>query len=189
MSKHTRTRLDRLRLADLDPQDQIAPNFKLYELSHCVVAERLAIDNRLPDDATLRAAVHLAREVMQPIRDGFGRFTPINVYRCQALERLLKHRPPGWISLSPHTGGWACDLRIPGYSTLALAEWALAHLPAFDEIQCENVDPRLGPSSGWVHIALRPPGQGENRRQVQSQVRDPEDGRWVLLPRLTDHLG
>ena len=188
MTNRARTRLDRLCLAELDPQDHIAPNFRVYELNRSEVAARLDIDNRLPDEPTLRAAVHLAREVMQPIRLAHDRYSPISVYRCQELERVLKKRPPGWTSLSPHTGGWACDLRIPGLSTLALAEWAAAHLPDYDEVMCECIDPTQGPSSGWVHIALRPPGQGPNRKQLVSQIRDPRNGRWVLLPGLTDRV-
>jgi len=188
MTNRSRTRLDNLRLADLDPQDQIAPNFRVYELSRCEVAARLDIDNRLPDDQVLRAAAHLAREVMQPIRNAHDRYSPMSVYRCQELERAIKRRPPGWVSVSPHTGGWACDLRIPGLSTLALAQWAAANLPDFDEIICERTDPIQGPSSGWVHIALRPPGQGVNRKSLLSQIRDPRSGRWLLFSGLIDRM-
>ena len=188
MTNRARTKLDNLQLAGLAPQDQIAPNFRVYELNRSEVAARLDIDNALPDDQTLRAAVHLAREVMQPIRAAHDRYSPISVYRCQELERVLKRRPPGWISLSPHTGGWACDLRIPGLSTLALAQWAAEHLPDYEEVICECVDPAQGPSSGWVHIALRPPGGGPNRKQLLSQVRDPRTRRWVLLQGLKDRL-
>lgn len=189
MTDRSDTPLDALHLTDLDPQDLIAPNFRVYELSRCVVAERLDIDNRLPDDETLRAAVYIARAVMQPIRTEFGRFSPINVYRCQALERLMKRRPPDWISLSPHTRGAACDLRIPGRGTLELAQWVREHLPDCDEIRCERCDPEQGPSSGWVHIEQRgirtPAVQGP---RLQSEIRDRRRGRWVLVPGLTDRL-
>lgn len=188
MTNRSRTRLEDLRLADLDPQDQIAPNFRVYELDRSEVAARLGIETRLPDDTVLRAAVHLAREVMQPIREAQGRFSPLSVYRSQALEQVLKKRPPGWISLSPHTTGCACDLRIPGISTLTLAQWAAEQLPDYDEVCCECIDPAQGPSSGWVHIALRPPGEGPNRRQLQSHIRDPRNGRWVLLEGLRDKV-
>ena len=188
MTNRARTKLDNLSLAGLDPQDHIATNFRVYELSRCEVAARLGIDNALPDDQVLRAAVQLVREVMQPIREAHGRFSPISLYRCQALERVLKKSPPDWISLSPHTGGWACDLRIPGLTTLALAQWASTQLPAFDEVCCECVDPDLGPSSGWVHIALRPTTLGPNRGQLRSQIRDRRNGRWVIVEELQDQI-
>lgn len=188
MTNRSRTTLAHLRLADLDPQDHIAAHFRVYELDRSEVAARLDIPNRLPDDQTLRAAVRVAREVMQPIRAAHERFSPLSLYRSQELERVLNQRPPGWISLSPHTTGCACDLRIPGITTLTLAQWAAEHLPEYDEIRCERVDPAQGPSSGWVHIALRPAGEGPNRRQLQSQLRDPRTGRWVLLEGLRERV-
>jgi hypothetical protein len=178
------TPLADLHLADLDPQDKVAPNFRVYELCRSEIADRLAMDNRLPSDDVLRAAVHLAREVMQPIRKGFGRFSPNSVYRSQELERVMKKRPKDWISTSDHTRGCACDLEIPGKSTLALALWAAEHLADYDQIICECVDPRRGPNAGWVHIALRPPGQGENRREHLSYVLDLRTNRWVYVPGL-----
>jgi hypothetical protein len=178
------TPLEDLHLVELDPQDRIAPNFRVYELSRSEVADRLGIDNRLPDDSVLRAAVRLAREVMQPMRQKFGRFSPNSVYRCQELERVLKRRPPGWISTSPHTGGWAGDLRIPGKATLYVAQWAADHLADFDQVVCECCDPRQGPSSGWVHVTLCPPGRGASRRERLSYVLDTRTLRWVYVPGL-----
>ncbi len=188
MANHIRTRLERLRLADLNPQDLIAPNFRVYELDRSEVANRLDIDNRLPDDTTLHAAVRLAREVMQPIRDAHGRFSPLSIYRCQTLEQALKRRPPGWRSLSPHVTACAADLRIPGISTLDLAQWAAANLPDYDEVCCERIDPTQGPSSGWVHIALRPAGEGPGRRLLHTEIRDAQTRRWLTLVGLHERL-
>ena len=177
----TTTPLAQLRIAELDPEDRIAPNFQLYELSVSELADRRGIDNRIADDATLRAAVHLARNVLQPIRDAFGSFTPNSVYRSQALERQLKGKPASWISTSQHTQGRACDVEIPGKPTLELAAWARDHLADFDQIICECYDPRKGPNSGWVHVSLLPPGAGANRRQVLSYVADAASGRLVYV--------
>lgn len=170
-----------LRVADLNPEDRIAPNFRLYELSVSELADRRGIDNRIRDDATLRAAVHLARNVLQPIRDAFGGFTPNSVYRSQALERQLKDKPASWISTSQHTEGRACDVEIVAKPTLELARWAKDNLADFDQIICECYDPRKGPNSGWVHISLVPPGAGVNRRQVLSYVVDAASGRLVYV--------
>lgn len=188
MTDRSNTPLEALSLVGLDPQDHIAPDFRAYELTRFEVADRLGIDNRLPDDATLRAAVRVAREVMQPIRAAQGRYSPISLYRSQTLEQVLKQRPPGWLSLSPHTTACACDLRIPGMSTLALAQWAAEHLPDYEEVCCECIDPNQGPSAGWVHIALRPAGEGPGRRLLRTQLRDPRTGRWVILEGLHEDL-
>jgi hypothetical protein len=173
--------LSALRLAQLDPMDRIAPNFRLYELTASETAARRGIDNGLPSDEVLRAAVHLARQVLQPLRAHYGSFTPSSVFRSQALERALKDRPSSWISTSQHTEGRACDVEIVGRPTLEVARWASENLPDFDQIICECYDPRKGPNSGWVHVSLLPPGQGRNRRQVLSYVVDPGSQRLVYV--------
>ncbi len=177
----SRTPLDQLRIAALDPQDRIARHFRLYELTVSETADRQRIDNRIPDDRVLRSAVHLARTVLDPIREAFGSFTPNSVFRSQALERSLKGKPSSWISTSQHTEGRACDVEIAAKPTLELARWASSMLADFDQIICECYDPRKGPNSGWVHISLLPPGAGRNRRQVLSYVVDAASGRLVYV--------
>jgi hypothetical protein len=177
----TQTPLALLRIDAIDPQDHVAPNFRVYELTPSELADRLRIDNGLKTDDELRSAVHLAREVLQPIRAKFGPFTPNSVFRSQALERALKSKPSSWISTSQHTQGRACDVEIAGMPTLDLARWAAEHLKAFDQIICECYDPRKGPNSGWVHISLVPPGKGRNRGEMLSYVVDVASGRLVYV--------
>lgn len=173
--------LDRLVLAELRPRALIAPNFRAYELTRSELASRRGIANGFEQEAHLRAAVHLARQVLQPVRDAFGSFTPNSVYRSQALERALKNKPATWLSTSQHARGEACDIEIVGMPTLELAIWARDHLVDFDQIICECYDPRKGPNSGWVHISLKPPGSGLNRRQCLSYVVDPGSGRLAYV--------
>ena len=173
--------LSTLRLGNVSPEDRIARHFSLWELSKSDVAQRHGIDNRIVDDATLRAAINLARTVMDPIRIAHGPFIPNSVFRTQALERVLKNRPSSWLSTSQHTLGCACDVEIPNLPTLDLARWAAEHLPNFDQIICECYDPRKGPNSGWVHISVLPPGAGINRHQSLSYVVDPGTGRLAYV--------
>ena len=186
MANQSRTKLENLSLGSLDPQDLIAPNFRVYELTRSELASRLGVDNAFPGDREMRAAVNLARNVLQPIRKHYGSFTPNSVFRSQALERVLKQKPSGWLSTSQHTQGCACDLEIVAKSTLEVARWAADNLPAYDQIICECYDPREGPNSGWVHISLKPPGQGTNRKQLLSYVRDPASGGMVYVPGLRE---
>lgn len=188
MTNHSETKLEELSRASLAPEDTIAPNFCLYELTRSEVANRLGIDNALSSDQELQAAVHLARHILQPIRDAFGPFTPNSVYRCQTLERVLKHKPSGWLSTSQHTQGCACDVEIVTQTTLQLAQWAADSLPDFDQIICECYDPREGPNSGWVHISLKPPQRGTNRKQLLSYVRDSTSGQLVYVDGLLPDL-
>lgn len=188
MTDRQKISLKNLSLQTIDPDDLIAPNFKVYELTRSELASRLRIANAFPGDAELRAAVHLARNVLQPIRNEFGRFSPNSVFRSQALERTLKHKPSGWISTSQHTTGCACDVEIPGKSTLELAQWARDNLPEYDQIICECYDPREGPNSGWVHISLKPPEQGGNRMQLLSYICDPDTGHLVYVQGLRERM-
>lgn len=175
------TPLAAISLAGLDPRALIAANFRAYELCRSELAARRGIANALANDSELRAAIHLARQVLQPVREAFGAFSPNSVYRSQALERALKNKPATWLSSSQHTRGEACDIEIVGQPTLGLAIWARDHLADFDQIICECHDPRQGPNSGWVHISLKAPGTGVNRRQCLSCASDPATGRLLYV--------
>jgi len=166
-------------------EDKISPHFRLYELTRSEVASRMGIDNAFAGEKELRAAAYLCREVLEPLRETFGPFSPNSVYRGQTLERALKGKPFNWVSTSQHTLGCACDVEIPGKPTLELAEWARKHLKQFDQIICECYNPAKGPNSGWVHISVRPPGYGSNRKQLLSYVYDPAAKRYVYVPGLT----
>ena len=158
-------------IADLRPTDKVAPSFRAYELTISELAQRQGIDNAFVTNAQLHAAVFLARNVLQPVRDAYGAFSPNSVFRSQALERFLKRKPAGWTSASQHTKGQACDIEIPGFATLYLAQWCADYLQDFDQIICECYDPRLGPNAGWVHVSVR--DDNKNRRQKLSYVRFP----------------
>ena len=179
------TPLEEISLAGLEPRALVAPNFRVYELTRSELASRRGIPNGFASEAELHAAIHLARHVLQPVRDAFGSFTPNSVYRGQTLERALKNKPATWLSTSQHATGEACDIEIVGMATLELAAWARDHLADFDQIICECYDPRKGPNSGWVHVSLKAPGSGANRRQCLSYVADPASGRLVYVHGLT----
>lgn len=180
--------LDSFDLRQLDSRDLVAPNFCVYELTKSEIASRLGVDNMFPSNRELRASIHLARHVLQPIRDAHGRFTPNSVFRSQELERALKKKPAGWLSTSQHTQGCACDVEVPGISTLKLAEWAAAHIAVYDQIICECYDPREGPNSGWVHLSTKAPGQGTNRLQLLSYIRDSGSGAMVYVNGLRESV-
>lgn len=180
------TPIAQIRLTGLNPASRVSRNFQVNELTRSELASRRGIDNRLADEQQLHAAIQLARRVLQPIRDAFGAFTPNSVYRSQELERALKNKPATWLSTSQHSRGEACDIEIAGLATLELAAWARDHLADFDQIICECYDPRRGPNSGWVHISLKGPGMGRNRRQCLSYVVAPDSGQLVYVQGLQE---
>lgn len=147
---------------DMAPGDRISCNFQFYELIKSETATRHNITNMPVYDGATQNLVYLCRNVLQPVRDHFGPISPNSVYRCQQLERALKHRPSNWISASQHTKGQACDIEVPGVSTVDLAYWIKDNIE-FDQLILEYYDPKLGPNSGWVHVSVKPPGVGTNR--------------------------
>jgi hypothetical protein len=167
------------------PQDQVAPDFKFYELTRSETAHRRGLDNSFGSVDQAQAAVFLCRNVLQPVRDAFGRFSPNSVYRSQELERALKNKRRPWISKSQHTRGQACDIEIPGLTTIDLAQWVIDNLD-FDQLICECYNPANGPNAGWVHVATLPPGMGQNRREILSYVMNPRTGRYIYVKGLRE---
>ncbi len=163
-----------------DPQDKISKNFRAYELIKSETADRNAIDNWFKNLNQLKSAVYLCRNILQPVRDKFGPFTPNSVFRSQLLERALKNKPDTWRSTSQHTKGQACDIEIPKLTTMKLAEWVRDNLP-FDQLICECYNPAKGPNSGWVHVSIVPDGMGSNRGKIMSYVWDNSKGKYVYI--------
>jgi len=172
---------------DANPQDFASPCFRFYELTVSDTAKKYRIDNSLPGRTELEAAIHLCRQVLEPIREAFQiPFTPNSLFRSQSLERRLKNQPPSWVSNSQHTLGQACDISLPGVPTLDLAAWIGEHLE-FDQLICECYDPDKGPFSGWVHVSLKPTGIA-NRREVLSYLMDRDKGSYVYVDGLRDRI-
>jgi hypothetical protein len=172
---------------DAQPEDQISANFKFYELTRSETASRLMIDNSFTSSEQVQAAAYLCRNVLQQVRNEFGPFVPNSVFRSQELERALKKKPATWISESQHTRGQACDIEIPGLTTMDLANWVIQNLE-FDQVICECFNRAKGPNSGWVHVSLVPPGRGDNRHAVLSYVMSPQEGKYIYLEGLHESV-
>ncbi len=172
---------------DAHAKDLVSPNFRFYELTYSDTAKRYQIDNSFPSRVELEAAIHLCRQVLQPIRETFQLpFTPNSLFRSQCLERQLKNKPDLWSSNSQHALGQACDLSLLGIPTLDLAVWISEHLE-FDQLICECYDPDNGPATGWVHVSLKPSGM-TNRKEVLSYLMDREKKRYVYVDGLRDRI-
>ncbi len=172
---------------DAHAKDLVSPDFRFYELTHSDTAKRNQIDNSFPGRAELEAAIHLCRQVLQPIRERFQiPFTPNSLFRSLSLERQLKNKPEAWSSNSQHTLGQACDLSLHGVPTLDLAIWINDHLE-FDQLICECYDPDKGPTTGWVHVSLKPCGL-TNRKEVLSYLMDRKKKSYVYVDGLRDRI-
>lgn len=170
---------------DAAPDDLVSKNFQFYELTKSDIASRQGIANNFPSAEELRCAVYLCRNVMQPVREKFGRYTPNSVYRCQMLERALKSQPDSWFSSSQHTLGQACDIEVLSTSNMKLAIWVRDNL-LFDQLILECYSADEGPNSGWVHVSLLPPNVGENRKKVSSYVKNSATGKFEYVDGLVE---
>lgn len=135
----------------------LSPNFRLSELTKSQTAIRRGIDNT-PDDVAVAALIHLAENILQPVRDRYGvPFTPSSGYRCAELNAAI-----GGAADSQHTRGEAADFEVPSVSNLALARYIAENLD-FDQLILEFHAPG-DPHAGWVHCSYRNPDA--NRREV-----------------------
>ena len=165
---------------DAAPNDLVSKNFQFYELTKSDIASRQGIANNFSSADELHFAVYLCRNVMQPVREKFGRYTPNSVYRCQTLERALKNQPDSWISTSQHTKGQACDIEVLSTTNMKLAIWVRDNL-MFDKLILECYSADEGPNSGWVHVSLCPPGTGPNRKEILSYIKNPATGKFEYV--------
>ena len=60
----SQTPVNEITLANLQPRSLIAPNFRAYELTQSELAARQGIPNGFANEQHLRAAIHLARQVL-----------------------------------------------------------------------------------------------------------------------------
>ena len=107
-------------------------------------AIRKGIKNE-PSTEHVENLIHLAKTVLQPIRDEFGRPVVISSgYRSPELCEAI-----GSSSKSQHAKGEAADFEIPGVDNKRLASWIVANCD-FDQLILEFYD-GVDPNSGWVH--------------------------------------
>lgn len=158
-------------------EEKWADHFKPYEVSKSNTAVREGIDNT-PDEAQLKAAQELARNVLDPVREHFGiAFSPESWFRCEKLERVItrhgfgrwcvKHKVAkdenAWADYFPlksHPKGQAADFEIPGVDNLEVFEWIRDNCE-YDQLIQEGY--RQGePNSGWIHVSYRPRGSNRN---------------------------
>ena len=136
---------------------QLSEHFTLNEFTKSITAERLGIKNE-PDYEKVQAMKHLCREVLEPLRQHYGK--PIRItsgYRCPLLNAAV-----GGVTNSQHLYGEAADLSVP--SEAVARDWFqwLVKNTDFDQLLFEH-NTRL--KNCWLHISCR-----YNRRQNRHQA-------------------
>ena len=123
----------------------LSRNFTLQELIKSDTAIRLNIDNN-PNGDQIDKLKQLCENVLQPVRDQFGRVKVTSGFRspelCLAIGSSLE---------SQHTKAEAVDFEVNGVDNAEVADWVYKNCDT-DQLILEFY--REGePSSGWVHCS------------------------------------
>jgi zinc D-Ala-D-Ala carboxypeptidase len=133
----------------------LSEHFSLNEFTKSQTAIRKGISNK-PTAAHQAAMVALCANILEPVRDHFGKPVKISSgYRSPSLNAAV-----GGSNSSQHSKGEAVDIEIEGVDNRRLAKWIEANLP-FDQLILEGAK-RGDPNAGWVHVSFGP----RNRRQT-----------------------
>lgn len=127
----------------------LSANFTLKELTKSDTATRLGLDNT-PDEATIENIKLLCQEVLQPIRDHFGKSVTVN----SCFRSPESNAAVGGSKTSDHCLGRAADIEIDGIPNPELAQWIMDNLD-YTQLILEFYT-QGQPNSGWVHVSYDP---------------------------------
>ena len=144
-------------------------NFSLSELTKSDTAIRRGINNN-PSAEQVEKLKLLCENILQPVRDHFGRVKVTSGFRSEQLCIKI-----GSSVNSQHAKAEAADFEVMGTDNAELADWIYANLD-FDQLILEFYTPGE-PNSGWVHCSW----VAENpRKQLLRAYR--EDGKTRYKP-------
>lgn len=131
---------------------KLSENFTVEELTHSDTAERLGIDNT-PDLDSLENLQFLVDNVLQPLRDMYGRPIVVNSgYRSPKLNKAV-----GGSKTSQHMTGQAADITAGSKTeNKELFNLVLDNDLIFDQLIDEK-------NYSWIHISYN---QDRNRQQI-----------------------
>ena len=151
---------------------KLTANFTLNELTQSETALRKELDNA-PTQDVISALQTLAVNVLQPVREHYGRGVKVNSgYRSPEVNASV-----GGSKTSDHCKGFAADIEIPGVANADLAAYIRDELQ-FTQLILEFYTPGV-PDSGWVHVSYDP---ANLKKQVMTATK--RDGKTVYLPGL-----
>ena len=113
-------------------------------------AERKGINNN-PNDDQLTALQKLCENILQPVRDHYGRVKVTSCFRSIDLCLAIKSS-----ANSQHAKAEAADFECIGVDNAELADWIYKNLD-FDQLILEFYTPGE-PNSGWIHCSYVPEG-------------------------------
>ena len=123
----------------------LSRNFSLLELTKSDTAVRKGIDNN-PNSDQIEKLKLLCENILQPVRDHFGRVKVTSGYRSPELCIAI-----GSSVNSQHAKAEAADCECPGIDNAELADWIQKEL-SYDQLILEYYTPGE-PNSGWIHCS------------------------------------
>lgn len=127
---------------------RLSENFTLEELTSSNTAKTRGIAN-IPAPEHLANLSRLAREILQPVRDRWGR--PVRIssgYRCRELNKAV-----GGVATSQHLNGEAADINL-GAENKALFRMMEQMVKDGEIIVGQLLDENGG---SWIHVSLPTP--------------------------------
>ena len=126
-------------------------NFSLLELTKSDTAIRKGIDNE-PNADQIDKLKLLCENILQPVRDHFGRVKVTSGFRSSELCVAI-----GSSINSQHARAEAADFEVIGVDNCELADWIHRELD-WDQLILEFYTPGE-PNSGWIHCSWIPEGR------------------------------
>ena len=123
-------------------------NFTLSELTKSDTAIRKGINNN-PNAEQVEKLKALCENILQPVRDHFGRVKITSGFRSVELCTAI-----GSSANSQHAKAEAADFECPGVDNAELADWIHKNL-SYDQLILEFYTPGE-PNSGWIHCSWIP---------------------------------
>ena len=120
-------------------------NFSLLELTKSDTAIRKGIDNEPNADQVDKLKL-LCENILQPVRDHFGRVKVTSGFRSSELCVAI-----GSSVNSQHAKAEAADFECPGVDNVELFDWIKNNLEP-DQLILEFYTPGE-PNSGWIHCS------------------------------------
>ena len=123
----------------------LSRNFTLQELIKSDTAIRKGIDNN-PNADQIEKLKLLCENILQPVRDHFGRVKVTSGFRSEQLCVAIKSSVN-----SQHAKAEAADFEVMGTDNAELADWIQKNLE-YDQLILEFYTPGE-PNSGWIHCS------------------------------------
>ena len=126
----------------------LSRNFSLQELIKSDTAIRKGINNN-PNAEQIEKLKALCENILQPVRDHFGRVKITSGYRSPELCAAI-----GSSARSQHAKAEAADFECVGVDNAELFDWIKSNLSP-DQLILEFYTPGE-PNSGWIHASYIP---------------------------------